>query len=85
MIKYVEQTAAPRYLLLTECAMGDNVAAANPGKEMLRLCRVRCPHMNEITMEDTLDALTYTRQVIEVPEEIRVRAAHAVERMIAIG
>ncbi len=85
MIRYVEQTTAPRYLLLTECAMGDNVAAANPGKEMLRLCRVRCPHMNEITMEDTLDALTYTRQVIEVPEEIRVRAARAVERMIAIG
>jgi quinolinate synthase len=85
MIKYVEQIAAPRYLLLTECAMGDNVAAANPGKEMLRLCRVRCPHMNEITLEDTLDALTHTRYVIEVPEEIRVRAARAVERMIAIG
>jgi len=72
MIKYVQQTAAPRYLLLTECAMGDNVAAANPKKEMLRLCRVRWPHMNEITLEDTLDALKYTRYVIEVPEEIRV-------------
>jgi quinolinate synthase len=85
MISYVEQTSAPRYLLLTECAMGDNVAAANPGKEMLRLCRVRCPHMNEITMEDTLNALKYTRYLIEVPEEIRVRAARAVERMIVIG
>ncbi len=84
MIKYVEQTTAPRYLLLTECAMGDNVAAANPEKEMLRLCRVRCPHMNEITMEDTLNALKYTRYGIEVPEQIRVRAARAVERMIAI-
>src|SRR6266852_439754 len=29
MIKYVEQTDAPRYLLLTECAMGENIAAAN--------------------------------------------------------
>lgn len=85
MIKYVEQTSAPRYLMLTECAMGDNVAASNPEKEMLRLCRVRCPHMNEITMEDTLSALKYTQYVIEVPEEIRVRAARAVERMIAIG
>ncbi len=85
MIGYVETTAAPRYLLLTECAMGDNVAAANPTKEMLRLCRVRCPHMNEITMEDTLNALKYTRYVIEVPDEIRVRATRAVERMIAIG
>ena len=85
MIRYVEQTSAPRYLLLTECAMGDNVAAANPDKEMLRLCMVRCPHMNEITMEDTLAALKYNRYVIEVPEEIRVKAARAVERMIAIG
>jgi len=85
MIEHVEQTAAPRYLLLTECAMGDNVAAANPDKEMLRLCSVRCPHMNEITMEDTLNALKHLRYVIEVPEEIRVRAARSVERMIAIG
>jgi quinolinate synthase len=85
MIRYVEQTQAPRYLLLTECSMGDNIAAANPAKEMLRLCTVRCPHMNEITLEDTLAALRLNRYVIEVPEEIRVRAARAVERMIAIG
>jgi quinolinate synthase len=85
MIKYVEKTKAPRYLLLTECAMGDNIAAANPDKEMLRLCMVRCPHMNQITLEDTLDSLKYNRYVIEVPEDIRVRAARAVERMIAIG
>jgi quinolinate synthase len=85
MIKYVEQTSAPRYLMLTECAMGDNVAASNPDKEMLGLCSVRCPHMNEITLEDTLDSLRYNQYVIEVPEDIRVRAAQAVERMIAIG
>ena len=85
MVKFVEQTKAPRYLLLTECSMGDNIAAANPDKEMLRLCSVRCPHMNQITLEDTLDSLRYDQYLIEVPEDIRVRAAHAVERMIAIG
>ncbi len=85
MIQYVERTSAPRYLLLTECAMGDNIAAANPDKDMLRLCNVRCPHMNQITLEDTLASLKYTQYVIEVPEDIRVRAVKAVERMIAIG
>ncbi len=85
MIKHVERTAAPRYLLLTECAMGDNIAAENPDKEMLRLCSVRCPHMNQITLEDTLQSLRETRHVITVPEEIRVRALGAVERMLAIG
>jgi quinolinate synthase len=85
MINYVEQSNANRYLLLTECSMGDNIAAANPNKELLRLCSVRCPHMNEITLEDTLNSLKYNQYVIEVPEEIRIKAARAVERMIAIG
>lgn len=85
MIDYVERVEAPRYLLLTECSMGDNIAAANPHKEMLRLCSVRCPHMNQITLEETLDSLRYTQYVIDVPEELRLRAARAVERMIAIG
>ncbi len=85
MIRYVEESNAPQYLLLTECAMGDNIAAQNPDKEMLRLCRVRCPHMNEITLEDTLDSLQNNRYVIEVPEDIRIRAAKAVQRMIEIG
>ena len=85
MIKFVEQTKAPRYLLLTECSMGENIAAANPDKEMLRLCSVRCPHMNQITLEDTLASLQENQYVIEIPEEIRSRAARAVERMIAIG
>lgn len=85
MIRYVKETSAPNYLLLTECSMGDNIAAANPEKDMLRLCAVRCPHMNQITLEDTLEALQRNQYVIEVAEDIRVRAYKAVERMIAIG
>ena len=85
MIRYIEKTSAPRYLLLTECSMGDNIAAANPDKTMLRLCSVRCPHMNQITMENTLHALQTNQIEIHVPEDIRVRAVRAVERMIAIG
>jgi len=85
LIQYVQESNAPHYLLLTECSMGDNVAAANPDKDMLRLCSVRCPHMNQITLEDTLKALQKNQFEILVPEEIRVRAARAVERMITIG
>src|SRR5258708_26633924 len=85
MIKYVERTNAPRYLMLTECSMGDNVAAANPEKEMLRLCSVRCPHMNQITLEDTLEALQKEQYEIVIDEEIRKRALRSVERMLEIG
>jgi quinolinate synthase len=85
MINFVRESNAPHYLVLTECAMGDNIAAANPEKDMLRLCMVRCPHMNTITMENVRDALKYDRYVIEVPEDIRVKAFQAVDRMIKIG
>lgn len=85
LIRFVEQSNAPSYLLLTECAMGDNIMAAHPDKEMLRLCSVRCPHMNQIRLEDTRDALRYTQYEVHVPEEIRIRALRSVERMLAIG
>jgi quinolinate synthase len=85
MIRFVETSVAPCYLLLTECAMGDNIAAARPDKRLLRTCPVRCPHMNQITLENTLQALRENRHVIDVPEDIHVAAARAVERMIAIG
>jgi len=85
MIRYVEKMKGGRYLLLTECSMGDNIAARNPQREMLRLCTVRCPHMNEITLEDTLESLRKEQYEITVPEEIAVKARVALNRMLEIG
>jgi quinolinate synthase len=85
MVRYVRETEAPRYLLLTECSMADNIIAENPEKEMVRLCSVRCPHMNEITLEDTLESLRQGRYAIEVPEDIRVPARRAIDYMLAIA
>jgi quinolinate synthase len=49
------------------------------------LCSVRCPHMNQITLEDTLATLRHDQYQVHIPEEIRVRAARSVQRMIEIG
>jgi quinolinate synthase len=85
MIQYVKDSQAERYMLLTECSMGDNIIAENPEKEMVRLCSIRCPHMNEITLEDTLNALRHDQYQVEVPEDIRVRAKKSIDRMLEIG
>ena len=85
MIREVQRSDAARYLLLTECSMGDNIAAENPEKEMVRLCSVRCPHMNEITLEDTLEALRKNQYRIEVPERVREGAHRAIARMLDIS
>lgn len=84
MSRFVRDSEAQRFLLMTECAMGDNVAAENPTKEMVRLCSVRCPHMNEITLEQTLAALERQQHVIDVPERIRNRARRALDRMLSV-
>ena len=84
MIRHVHQSSALPYLLLAECCMGDNIAVENPEKEMVRLCNERCPHMNEITLEDTREALPYHRHVIQGPEDIRRRAVKARDRMLAV-
>jgi quinolinate synthase len=85
MISYVKQCPSKQILLLTECSMGDNIAAENRDKEMIRLCSVRCPHMNEITLEDTLNALRHDQYPIEVEETVRVKARHAIDRMLAMS
>jgi quinolinate synthase len=85
MIEYVENTDAESYLLLTECSMGDNIMGENPDKNLLRMCWQRCPHMNQITLQDTHRNLANNQYQIEIEEEVRVRALEAVERMLEIG
>jgi quinolinate synthase len=59
--------------------------AENPEREMLRLCSVRCPHMNLITLEDTLKSLQNRQFQIELPDEIIKRARNSLDRMLEIS
>lgn len=85
MNDFVAKSNASRFLLLTECSMSDNIAADNPEKEMLGLCSVRCPHMNEITLEDTLTCLREDKYQIELDEELRLRAKKSLDRMLEMS
>lgn len=85
MEDFVRDSNAPSYLLLTECSMSDNIQANNPEKNMLGLCSVRCPHMNEITLEDTLLCLKEDKYEIQLEEQLRVKALRSIERMFELG
>ena len=84
MVNYVRDVDAPHYLLLTECSMGDNLAAEFPERDILRLCSLQCQYMNLITLEDTLDSLEKLQYRIELPAEIIERARVPIDRMLAI-
>ncbi len=64
--------------------MGDNIIAEHPDKDILRLCCVRCPHMNEITLADTLRPCARSSTRWMCPKRSACAPRKSVERMIAI-
>ena len=58
----------------------------NPDKRFIPASkRAVCPNMKLITLEKILWALEDMTPQVKVPEEIRVRAKAAVDKMLAIG
>jgi quinolinate synthase len=84
MVDYVRDVDAPCYALLTECSMGDNLAAEFPNRNMVRSCSLHCKHMNTITLEDTLRGLRELKYQVHLDPELITRARVSIDRMIAI-
>jgi quinolinate synthase len=83
MIGYLDRARSNHVIMVTECSMSDNVQEAHPNLEFVKPCTL-CPHMKRISLEKTLESLQKIQHEIHVPEDIRVRALRAVERMIEI-
>lgn len=84
MQKYVETKQPAKVVMITECSMSDNVAAANPNVEFVRPCNL-CPHMKRITLDGMLQALRNRQPEVTVDPALIPRARQAVERMLALG
>lgn len=84
MVDYVRETPGRPIALFTECAMGDNLAAEFPGRELIRSCALRCRHMNTITLEDTLRSLQTLTPRVELDPDIIEKARRPIDRMLAI-
>ena len=84
MIEDAKTSGAKKIVMVTECTMADNVAAAVPEVEFLRPC-VLCPHMQKITLPKILRALENMGPTVEVPAETAAGARRAVEKMLEIS
>lgn len=84
MESFIANSDRHNVLLITECSMGDNLRSAFPDRFFVTSCHT-CPHMKKITLPKILDALRYDQYAVEVPEEIRVPAKKAVDRMLAVA
>jgi len=84
MIGYLDRARSNHVIMVTECSMSDNVQEAHPELHFVKPCTI-CPHMKKISLEKTLESLRHLQYEVRVPEDVRVRALRAVERMIEVG
>ncbi len=85
MMRYVESTNAPAYLLVTECGFGELAKLKFPQKNFIAMCRL-CPYMKSITLDSVLALLKAPAPPeVTVPAEIAARAGKAIEKMFELA
>src|SRR5690348_11541344 len=83
MASYVETKRPARVVLVTECSMSDNIAAAHPEIDFVRPCNL-CPHMKRITLPKIRRSLETMRHAVEIDPPVAANARRAIERMLAV-
>lgn len=83
MVNYIEGEKPSRVVLITECSMGDNIAAAHPEIEMVKSCQM-CPHMKRITLPKILECLQNESPEVLLPAEIAERSRVPIQKMLDI-
>jgi len=85
MIKFVQDSPAKRFIVATEVGMIHPLKKARPDAEFIPAgTRGVCPNMKRITLEKVLASLANLEYQIEVPEEVRLKAAKSLQRMVQI-
>lgn len=81
MDDYIKAHKPPKAILMTECSMGQNIAAANPDVEMVGMCQM-CPHMKRITLPKILKSLQTLAPEVFVNPIVAAKARMPIERML---
>jgi len=85
MYDYCRTSSARRFIIGTEAGILWRLKLENPDKEfILASPALVCPNMKLTSLEDVLESLRTMQPVVKVPEEVRIPAKHALERMLAI-
>jgi quinolinate synthase len=85
MYAFARETDAGEIIVGTEKGVLYRMRKENPGKKFIPLSEnMICPNMKLTTLEDVREALDTMDPVVTVPEEVRVRAVRALDRMLAV-
>jgi quinolinate synthase len=86
MMRFVKSTAAPHFLMLTECGLIGRLQVEDPEKHFIGGCRL-CPFMKLNRLERIRDVLVAPRpdQIVNLDDDLRRRAARSIERMFDLA
>ncbi len=85
IIRYAVQADVTELIVGTEVEILHRLKKENPGKQFYPASsKAVCPNMKKITLDKVLASLETMTPEVKVPEDIRVRAKAAVDRMLAI-
>ncbi|MCG8616658.1 MAG: quinolinate synthase NadA [Desulfobacterales bacterium] len=83
MIRFAGESDARQFILGTEIGLLHPIAKAHPGKEFFAVSqKMLCEDMKRISLGDILNSLNDLSGKVTVPEDIRVKALGAVQKMI---
>ncbi len=85
MIRYCKESPGREFIIGTEEGIIHRLKKDSPDKKFYILSReMVCPNMKRTKLESVLTAMEKMQYVIKVPEEIRVPAKRALDRMLEI-
>ena len=85
MLRYCKESRHSEFIIGTEEGLLHRLKAENPDKAFFILSDAMvCPNMKRTKLESVVRAMEKREHVIKVPEDIRVPAKRALDRMLAI-
>ncbi len=85
MYTFANENPARQFIVGTEAGILYRLRKENPDKEfILPTTRLICPNMKLTSLEDVLQALQTMSPQVTVPEEVRIPAKVALDRMLAV-
>ena len=86
MLRYVRENPARNFLIGTEEGLLHRLHKENPDKTFCSLSPgIMCPNMKRTTLETVATTMETMGNIITVPEEIRLRAKRALDRMLGVS
>jgi quinolinate synthase len=86
MLRHAKGSEARAFIVGTEAGIIHRLSLESPSKSFyLASPLLLCPNMKRITLAKVAESMEKRRYVIEVPEEIRVPAVKALEKMLSVN